>query len=181
MVDVATLQVWTTKPDKREQWGAGPWVDEPDKAQWDDMKTGLTCLALRHYRGFWCAYVGVPPGHPLHGVDHGDRRVVRLRVHGEVSYSARCQEDTAAPMEERICHVPRAGEPDDLWWFGFACGYGWDYDPWVAAEDRSALGTLLHDVDDYRTLAYVQDQCSALAEQLNRYSSGRARRGRWSH
>lgn len=42
------MQTWTTLPDKAGIWGTGPWVGEPDKAQWEDETTGLPCLALRY-------------------------------------------------------------------------------------------------------------------------------------
>jgi hypothetical protein len=38
---------------------------EPDKVQWRDQVTGLTCLIVRvNPGGALCGYVGVPPGHP---------------------------------------------------------------------------------------------------------------------
>lgn len=27
-------------------WGDGPWLNEPDKKQWQDVETGLPCLAV---------------------------------------------------------------------------------------------------------------------------------------
>lgn len=54
----------------KSAWGPGPWQSEPDKAQWVDEATGLPCLAVRNSGGAWCGYVGVLPGHPLHGVDY---------------------------------------------------------------------------------------------------------------
>jgi hypothetical protein len=57
-------QEWTFV-DKLD-WGAGPWVTEPDKVLWQDEATGYWCLANRNWRvsGSWCGYVAVPPSHP---------------------------------------------------------------------------------------------------------------------
>jgi len=158
------LATWTTIPDKAARWGDGPWVDEPDKAQWVDEATGLVCLALRHrHWGQWCGYVGVPAGHPWHGVDADDDRVWACAHGYRVNYAAGCQEDDS-PVEQRICHIPTPGEPDDVWWFGFDCGHAGDLSPFM----KAALGAFGFPLDgmEYRTLEYVQVECSALAAQL---------------
>lgn len=41
----------------------GEWDDEPDKVQWMDEDTVLTCLIVRGPVGSLCGYVGVPEGH----------------------------------------------------------------------------------------------------------------------
>jgi hypothetical protein len=51
----------------REQWGEGPWQSEPDLVEWRDAATGYPCLIVRGSMGALCGYVGLPPGHPLHG------------------------------------------------------------------------------------------------------------------
>lgn len=54
--------------DVKEAWGEGPWLTEPDRMVWVDEATGLDCMILRApVTGALCGYVGVPPGHPLHG------------------------------------------------------------------------------------------------------------------
>lgn len=90
-------------------WGPGPWQTEPDKIQWQDMATGLACLAVRHpVHGHWCGYVGVPEGHPLFGKSYDDAE--RFDVHGGITFADTCQEDE---QEQGICHIP---QPDS-----FAC------------------------------------------------------------
>lgn len=105
-------QTWTTMD--RSSWGPGPWDGEPDKVSWTDPATGRPCLAVRNPVGAWCGYVAVDPGHPLHGQDYDVPDVV---VHGGLTYAAYCRE--GATEAEGICHVPRPGQPHDVWWFGF--------------------------------------------------------------
>jgi hypothetical protein len=170
------MQTWTTID--KATWGAGKWADEPDKAQWTDGITGLSCLAVRTSGpGHWCGYVGVPAGHPLYGHDwqDDDSPVRLLRVHdGGVNHSAPCAEDSDIPMEQRICHIPEPGQPDDVWWFGFHCAYGDDFAPGQVPTmkscgvDTALLEGLSVGSDDreYRDLDYVRSQCAHLAEQL---------------
>lgn len=47
-------------------WGNGPWNHEPDKKQWLDPETGLSCLIVRGPMGALCGYVGVSEDHPAH-------------------------------------------------------------------------------------------------------------------
>ena len=32
----------------KSDWDRGPWDDEPDKVQWQDVATGLPCIAVRN-------------------------------------------------------------------------------------------------------------------------------------
>lgn len=65
-------------------WGDGAWVDEPDKAQWQDETTGLPCLLVRNPGGALCGYVGVYPTHPYHGKAEShcreDECIERMRI-----------------------------------------------------------------------------------------------------
>jgi len=159
------VQTWTTIPDKTA-WGVGPWVDEPDRAQWVDETTNLTCLAKRNsLMGNWCGYVGVPHDHPWHGLDYTDERVT-AEVHGGLTYSDACQEGPE-PIEKRICHIPEPGEPDDLWWFGWDCGHWMDMSPGYLSRCPEEFSTLVGGYRaQYRTLDYVRSECAALAKQL---------------
>lgn len=162
----AKMQRWTTVADKAA-WGYGPWVDEPDKAQWVDAATGLPCLAKRNPRqGFWCGYVGVHRGHPWYGLGYND---VDVEVHGGLTYADAYDDDVERPIEERICHIPAPGEPDDVWWFGFDCGHAFDLCPAMEARYREEMerawlpGGLQ---TRYCDLSYVQQECAELAKQL---------------
>lgn len=116
----------------KSTWGNGPWHQEPDKVQWTDQQTKLTCLVVRSQRGNWCGYVGVPAGHPFYEV-HYENCALRLAcserwcdhapdtlltVHGGLTYSGACRE---AITVGGICHVPPPGECGHLWWLGFVC------------------------------------------------------------
>jgi hypothetical protein len=151
-------KTWTNLD--RSKWPKGPWDGEPDKVQFVDADTGLPCLAVRTQNlGQWCGYVGVPPGHPLHGKTLDDERAGELLVHGGVTFAAGC--DDAKGEGFGICHVPDPGEPDGVWWFGFDCAHGWDVVPAMLAH-----GLVLGDDCEYRTLEYVKGECRALAAQL---------------
>jgi hypothetical protein len=140
----------------KSTWGDGPWQYEPDRVEFEHA--GLPCLALRNPHGAWCGYVAVPPGHPLHGKDYD---VPDVSVHGGLTYANRCS--------GHICHVPKPGDPDDVWWFGFDCGHFQDLMPGMAARLRR-LDVPDLDVpgwpDTYRDLAYVRAEIESLAEQL---------------
>lgn len=139
--------------DKRT-FGPGPWVDEPDKTQWQDAATGLRSMALRNPRlGTWCGYVGVERGHAFYGMK--DVAVIdALQVHGGITFACRRR-----PGEPNVNPLLEPGEPDDIWWFGFACAHGCDLMPAFQTDHPDASRV-------YRTLQYVEDECAKLAAQL---------------
>jgi hypothetical protein len=159
---------------KRENWGPGPWADEPDRAEWRDEATGYPCLARRIVDpttgaglGHWCGYVAVPPGHPWHGRGFP----LPVRVHGGVNHASPC--DVALG----VCHVAAAGEPDDVWWFGFDCARHGDIAPGMVASFAGALPGGHEEAarvfgGEYRTLPYVRGMCELLALQLHLVASG---------
>lgn len=138
----------------------GPWQDEPDKIQWIDPATDLDCLISRGPSGALCGYVGVPPGHPWHGMDY-DR--IDVDVHGGLTYADACDEGG------HICHVPAPGRPKDVWWLGFDCAHAFDlcprYEdlykdrPWLSPVCTTPLGV-------YRDVAYVRAEVTGLARQV---------------
>ncbi len=141
----------------REQWGEGPWQDEPDIAEWRAPGGKLPRLALRGPHGSWCGYVGVPEGHPMHGKGWEDSEA--LDVHGGITYGSECSGD--------ICHQPREGEPEHVWWLGFDCSHAWDYSPGLHALLRSLPGgDRLREHETYRDLGYVIGEVEKLARQL---------------
>ena len=143
-------------------WARGPWDQEPDKKQWQDLATGLPCLAVRtRDMGFWCGYVGVPPGHPAHGVKYDE---LDVDVHGGPTFSEACMEGN---QERSICHIPGPGDPDHVWWIGFDTGHAWDLLPGKDSMLKGCGIESYHDpLEEYRTLAYVESQCAELARQL---------------
>lgn len=130
----------------RAGWARGTWDEEPDRVEW--RASGLPCLAVRNHSGAWCGYVGLPPGHTLHGVDY-DSAYEKLSegVHGGLTYADRCSPP--------ICHVPAEGESDDVWWLGFDCFHGGDAVP------RSP-----QHFAEYRDLTFVTGETESLASQL---------------
>jgi len=152
-----------THVDKKE-WGPGPWQDEPDKIQWVDTATDLDCVMVRNeVMGNWCGYVGVPPGHPLHGKSYEG---VDVEVHGGLTFADGC--DETAEEGHGICHIPDPGRPDDVWWLGFDCAHAWDTMPGFNARYREARIADGHDT--YRDQTYVTGQCAMLAQQLKAMS-----------
>lgn len=171
----------------RIDWGPGPWDNEPDRFEWVDEATGFPCLITRHpVFGNLCGYVAVPPGHPFHGLSYGDAAMRGLDVHDKVTYAAPCMDagDIPEGAEESpwfhpellVCHVPEPGEPDDVWWVGFAAGSFRDVQPASDARLRQQLGG--HEIVDrmneqrgpfarrYRDLDYMRGECTRLAAQL---------------
>lgn len=148
----------------RSEWaGKELCAGEPDKVQFPDPATGLPCLAVRNKLGNWCGYVGVPPGHPLHGIGYNDERTWPLECHGGLTFSDSCQH---TPDNHGIYHIPGDNEPDDVWWFGFDCAHAGDLIPsmpvyFEALHKKASRG------DVYRTLDYVKNQCRSLARQLS--------------
>jgi hypothetical protein len=154
----------------RSRWGAGPWVDEPDEAEWVDPETGYLCKALRHDElGHWCGYVGVPPSHSCYGEAYDK---VDVHVHAGLTFS------TGSTAREAI-------EADAPWWFGFDCAHAGDLMPFMDSAEIKALTAKL-DAEVarfldlmateatreikrgrvYRTLDYVKGECTSLAAQL---------------
>lgn len=141
------------------EWPAGLWDDEPDKVSWTDPATGRPCLIVRSQTGALCGYVAVDPGHPLHGVGRDDARVQELPAHGGITYASGCDHDRGEALG--ICHVPKPGAPDDVWWFGFDCGHAWDLQPALAA-----LSPALAEYGTYKHVGYVRRECAELAAAL---------------
>ena len=169
-------ETWIDKSD----WGDGPWQDEPDRIEW---RVGpIAALMLRNPRGgFWCGYVGVPPGHAWHGKQawYGeDGETISPDVHGGLTFADGCMNDDR-PQRERVCHVPRPGESDDVWWLGFDCTHAWDRAPAREVRDRELAerlraegdhaGARLFDRPDpnteYRDEWYVRREINSLAAQ----------------
>lgn len=155
----------------KSEWGPGPWQDEPDRLEW--RAYGLPALMLRaDVTGAWCGYVGVPPGHPLHGVEYG-ACPDDLEVHGGLTYSRGCS--------DQVCHTPEPGESDDVWWLGFDCAHANDLSPRMLAlsrtiresgllpslEGRQVSLSDLYDEDTYRDVSYVRNEVERLALQLS--------------
>ena len=159
---------------ERSSWGPGPWDEEPDRLAWEAH--GLPCLLVRSSRGSWCGYVGVAPGHPLHGLDSTspcealrsaweERKGRPIGNAGIIpTVLAALRDETEAPRLDAVFEVhgslTYAGErePGKTWWFGFDCGHAGDLSP-----GRGVDGDGI-----YRTLTYARAETERLADQLAR-------------
>lgn len=138
----------------RKDWTPGPWDDEPNRAEW--RYKDLPCLIVRNRSGALCGYVGVPPGHPVHGKHYDD---VEVDVHGGLTFSAGCH--------GAICHVPEPGEPDAVWWLGFDCAHCGDAHPWPKGLSEKHPGLFIwRDGERYWSMPMVKSEVERLADQL---------------
>lgn len=150
----AELVRWEEEPrPEKSAWGPGPWASEPDRVEWRQPYSALPRLVLRGPHGSWCGYVGLPPGHPQHGKSYDDDVVGNLEVHGGVTYGAECA--------GHICHVPREGESEHVWWIGFDCAHAGDVSPGLNYRTGGSFFG-----ERYRDLAYIIEQTEGLARQL---------------
>lgn len=133
----------------RSEWGDGPWNDELDRYEFEAH--GFNCLMVRNRSGNWCGYVGVPPSHPWHGKSCDDEVLYEINVHGGLTYAEHCA--------GRICHVPKPGEAEHLFWLGFDTAHSGDYSP--AYSNRYAMGG-----EVYRDARYARYECERLARQI---------------
>lgn len=137
-----------------------PWDNEPDRLEFEHK--GLPCLLQRGPSGAWCGYVAVNERHPLWGHDYMADDFPGLKVHGGVTYSEFCR--------DHICHVPKPGEKDNVYWIGFDCSHHNDLRP----TDRALLEKIgfqepwmrILGHGTYRTIDYAKRETEALAEQL---------------
>ena len=86
--------------------------------------------------------------------DHTPESIVD--VHGGLTYSNSCN--------GAICHVPKPGEPDPVWWFGFDCAHSGDIIPGMDALLNRVSPRLWDGA--YKTVAYVKAEVERLASQL---------------
>jgi len=179
---------------KKEQWGPGPWQDEPDRLDWRDERTGLHCAIRRNdLFGNLCGYVGVPVGHPFHGWSYDDKIHSRPedyegtlddigvvaafmnalgedREHGTIDLGMALKVHQGISWSGR---GPTNDMPSGLWWFGFDCGHAWDYMPGLSKRLEALPKNALDELNKYRmkeqvyrTIDYVKTECASLAFQL---------------
>ena len=151
------MKTWNTVD--KSKWAEGEWMDEPDKAQWIDDKTGLDCLIVRGPAGALCGYVGVPESNKFFDKDY-DSVVIGADedypdVHGGLTFANRCR-----PSEDEshgICHAGDIANKT-VWWLGFDCAHSGDLCPTYDSNEY---------VDSsYRDFNYVKRQVEGLAAQV---------------
>ena len=137
---------------------------------------GFRAVVLMGSLGHRCGYVGVPPGHPLHGIEYSSPCAALQEVSDEEGIGQRgiiplviaaCNPDRMlAPDVVFDVHggITYSGEgdypvPSDLWWFGFDCAHHGDA-PDLGSRRYGDCGGV------HRSLEYCEQQCESLAEQL---------------
>lgn len=151
--------------DGQPDYPSGPWTDEPDRLEFEHQ--GYPCILARGAMGSWCGYVAVAPGHPWHRKEYGD---IGVEVHGGLTYGQECQ--------GHVCHVPKPGEPDDVWWLGFDCAHSGDIVPGMVLCEQMLDKADKEDgepprpripnpyfAESYKNIAYVRAETERLAEQ----------------
>lgn len=145
----------------KKKWGPGPWQDEPDKEEWVDADTGLTCHIRRNMlgTGSLCGYVGVPPTHPAHGLSYNgvtqsedDEQMANFRAEMRKAngnpdkilkgVSKVARPETIPGIGEALLAVRVHGgltysgalrASSNLWHFGFDCSHAFDLSPMMEA------------------------------------------------
>lgn len=145
--------------DKRS-WPRGAWDNEPDLLYWE---VELPCFVQRHeFFGVLLGYAGIPGCHPWFG--KGWQDLGWIAVHGGVTFGGRIE------LEQ----VPTTR---DLWWVGFDCGHGFDYQPGLigymnqAGVGDDAARLYCNEAPSrfsivYRDLNYVRGELARLVEQV---------------
>jgi hypothetical protein len=136
------------------------WDSEPDRLEFEAH--GFPCLIVRQERSkHLCGYVALPPGHPWFGKDDGskweDKWPGAPEVHGGITYGGKCH--------DKVCHVPKRGEPNDVWWLGFDCAHSDDLRPGDIEVEQQLNIAPWPWPRTYRDLDYVKAQCESLARQ----------------
>lgn len=142
-----------------------PWENEPDRKHWIDKQSGLDCLIVRGPAKSLCGYVGIPEGHPWHGLKYDD---IDASVHGGLTYSNACG--------GKICHGLEHSDTianEHVWWIGFDCAHAGDFSPALheamsGIEFPEQMMDAFDLLEVYRTIEYVESQCKKLAKQVKR-------------
>lgn len=139
----------------------GPWHDEPDYVSFEHA--GFPCLLKRN--ASWCGYVGVPEGHPWHGVSYDQVRTKDGEwpdVHYGLTYSDSKEAGRHHPSQwtRFLAIAKELFLPDATWWLGFDCNHGGD-----ASLYDIVAGRFDTDGCTYRTVAYARINTERLAEQ----------------
>lgn len=129
----------------------GPWMDEPDKAQW--IAHGLDCLIVRGPAGALCGYVGVPKSHPYFEKDYND--VPTECAHGGLTFAAKCEPN--ANEAKHICHRHDIAANAEVFWFGFDCAHSGDLSPLYSPHWGENI---------YRNFDYVKNCVEGMAEEF---------------
>ena len=135
----------TWKSNEPRDLPKGPWDNEPDKVQWQDLTTGYHCLIRRCSMGHLCGYVAVPASHPLFNKKWEHDLMPHDSVHGGVTFA----DSGRKPFELVIPSEP-------VWWIGFDCSHL-----------RDQVPCFDHGAGTYRDVAFCTQECTKLAAALH--------------
>jgi hypothetical protein len=147
-------------------------------------EAGLRAVVIMGDLGHRCGYVGLPAGHPLNGVEYGEKSP-HLKLDPERSTekmspiqilcgAGKSMDDLNSPEYVFEVHGGltfsgngRGKYPveSDLWWFGYDCGHAGD----APAPDSKLASYRMagFEGDVHRTLEYCTAECESLAKQLS--------------
>lgn len=151
-------------------------------------KAGLRAVVLMTSMGHRCGYVGVPVGHPLHGIEYSqptealappaDDEPVGKR--GAISILIAATDPDRLQSPEIVFnvhggltysnnHADYPAQSGGLWWFGYDCAHHGDArsDDYIASIPEEKRW-LYQDGGEHRALAYCEAECESLAEQIVR-------------
>ena len=118
---------------------------ELEGVEWMEWTThaGLRAFVIRHrWRGHWCGYVAIEPGHPYHGRRGDYADLPPLWVDGGTTY--------AGGHPVRVDIGTKSGVRSSMWWLGFTNAHRtWPSGEWGA-----------------RGFEAIRFRCERLARQL---------------
>lgn len=110
------------------------------------------CRIQRNTMGSWCGYVGVPPGHPVHGLEYNAiEEKYRLRVHGGLTFA----------------ELVHNWGKDRMYFLGFDCGHAFD------VSFVNIVMPLHYPDTTYKDKNYVVAETNNLARQLELIEIGK--------
>lgn len=136
----------------RKDWPKGEWDNEPED-RYDFESAGFPCFIHRSRLGNWCGYVGIPESHPYFGKDYSG---LDLEVHGGLTFASKCREG------DHLCHIPKPGQPDNIWWLGFDCAHGGDLIPGI-----TSFFSHMESYETYKNKDFAMKETFNLAQQLS--------------
>lgn len=173
--EMKTMETLEYRTIDKTGWGDGPWQDEPDKRQWQDDATGLSCLIVRGPAGAWCGYVGVPETHPYFGADYSSD--VDMDVHGGLTFAGKCADHGRVAFEKWRARRPRLEQEARIYPDGDAaeslrCWQGIEtYEAWA---ERCQASSICHlpapgESDNVWWFGFDCAHCWDLSPKMNKY------------
>ena len=152
-------------------------------------EAGLRAVIVMTEMGHHCGYVGVPPGHPLHGVGYsqpcdalspmpdseplGKRGVLAVFCAAGDPERARSPEmvfDVHGSITYSGGSPDYPAQSDNLWWFGYDCAHAGDSpSPEAQAKKREMHPDhrfLWERTGEFRDIDYCVTECESLARQI---------------